>query len=167
MLEKNEDFKVIDDYLSIDEYKKTWEFVQQADYHPGEKDHHDSYPIGMVAELKTDNAATFRLFPRTVNGAHLTRCYINYYSQGEVSAFHTDHDDPDSYTLLYYPCPTYSLDEGGTTELYIGNHITGIQSVANRLLIFKSTITHRATPFKSHQRFTIAFKYQKYADTGY
>ena len=35
MIEKNEDFKVIDDYLSIDEYRKTWEFVQRADYHPG------------------------------------------------------------------------------------------------------------------------------------
>ena len=66
MLDKNENFKVIDDYLSIDEYKKTWEYVQRADYHPGEKDHHDSYPIGMVAELMVDNAATFKLFPRTI-----------------------------------------------------------------------------------------------------
>ena len=53
MIEKNEEFKVIDDYLSIEDYKLTWDFVHRANYQPGEKDHHESYPIGMVAELSS------------------------------------------------------------------------------------------------------------------
>ena len=68
--------------------------------------------------------------------------------------------------MLYYPCPTYELDEGGETQLIINDEILGVRSKTNRLLIFKSDIVHRATPFKSHQRYTVALKYTNVEDTG-
>ena len=167
MLQPNEQYKIIDDFLSIDEYENCWEYVSKiAHYQAGEKDHTESYQVGMVSELSCEHGNTFKLFPKQINGSILSRMYINYYSPRELSAFHIDHNDPNAYTLLYYPCPTYHLDEGGTTELIINDEIVGVRSVTNRLLAFKSNITHRATPFKSHQRYTVALKYTNQIDTG-
>ena len=43
MIEKNEKYKIIDDYLSIEEYEMCWKYVSSvATYQPGEKDHHNS-----------------------------------------------------------------------------------------------------------------------------
>ena len=166
MLKKDEQYKIIDDYLSIEEYKNCWDYVLNAPYKAGEKDHHNSNPVGMVHELGVDLDSLFRLFPRTINNEPLSRAYINYYSPSELSSFHIDHDSPDAVTLLYYPCPTYHLDEGGATELIIDDEILGVRSIANRLLAFKSNTTHRATPFKTYQRWTVALKYTTYPDTG-
>ena len=167
MIGKNEQYKIIDDYLSIEEYENCWDFVSTvATYQPGEKDHHNSYPIGMVSELNCEHGNTFKLFPKHIHGSKLNRMYVNFYSPRELSAFHIDSADPDAYTLLYYPCPTYAPDEGGTTELEMDGEILGVRSVANRLLIFKSDIPHRATPFKSYQRYTIALKYTNVIDRG-
>jgi len=168
MLEKNEKYKIIDDYLSIDEYQDCWDFVRNvATYSAGEKDHHESDFIGMVCELDLNHYKTFAIFPPSIGGSRLNRLYINYYSQREISAFHIDSDDPDAYTALYYPCPTYDLDEGGETQLIIDDEIVGVRSKCNRLLVFRSTIVHRATPFKSHQRWTVALKYTNHPDTGW
>ena len=54
-----------------------------------------------------------------------------------------------------------------TAQLIINDEILGVRSKTNRLLIFKSDIMHRATPFKTHQRYTVALKYTNHADTGY
>ena len=167
MIGKNEQYKIIDDYLSIEEYENCWQFVSKvATYQPGEKDHHNSYPIGMVSELSVEHGNTFMLFPKHMHGSKLSRMYVNYYSPRELSVFHIDSADPNAYTLLYYPCPSYGPDEGGTTELSIDGEILGVRSVANRLLIFKSNIPHRATPFRSHQRYTFALKYTNVKDIG-
>ena len=168
MIEKDEQYKIIDDFLSIEEYENCWDYVQNvATYQAGEKDHHFSYKIGMVHELNTQYGETFKLFPKHIHGSKLQRAYINFYAPREISAFHTDSHDPDAYTMLYYPCPTYELDEGGETQLIINDEIFGVRSKTNRLLIFKSDIMHRATPFKTHQRYTVALKYTNHADTGY
>ena len=153
---KNEQYKIIDNYLTVEQYRETWNFVKNANYKAGEVDYEGSYPIGMVAELPLDNS----LFPKQINNNSLSRSYINYYGPRELSAFHIDNDDSTAVTLLYYPCPTYDLNEGGATELIINKQILGVLPIANRLLAFKSNILHRATPFKSHQRWTIAFKYE-------
>ena len=168
MIEKNEEYKIIDDFLSIEEYESSWDYVQNvATYQAGEKDHHFSYKIGMVSELSTEYGQTFKLFPAQVHGSRLQRAYINFYAPREISAFHTDSHDRNAYTMLYYPCPTYELDEGGETQLIINDEILGVRSKSNRLLIFKSDIMHRATPFRSHQRYTVALKYTNLVDTGY
>ena len=174
MLDKKEQYKIYDDYLSIQNYQMIWEFVKDAPYKHGEVDYQGSYPIGMVHELDVNESFGFPTevdgidyshinfpFPRQVNGCPLSRAYINYYGPRELAVFHIDDKDDDSVTLLYYPCPTLSYDEGGTTELMLDNQIVGIRSIANRLLVMKANILHRSTPFKSHPRFTIALKYNK------
>ena len=61
--------------------------------------------------------------------------------------------------------------EGGQMPLFrrlpkrgfnpINRNIVGVRSIANRMLAFKSNILHRSTPFKTHPRWTLAFKYDK------
>ena len=138
MLDKKEQYKIYDDYLSIQNYQMIWEFVKDAPYKHGEVDYQGSYPIGMVHELDVNESFGFPTevdgidyshinfpFPRQVNGCPLSRAYINYYGPRELAVFHIDDKDDDSVTLLYYPCPTLSYDEGGTTELMLDNQIVG------------------------------------------
>ena len=159
MLKKDEQYKIIDDYLSISNYEQIRNYVQDATYKHGEVDYVGSYSIGMVHELPINKELNF---PTHINNYPLVRAYINFYSPRELAVFHVDADDPQSTTLLYYPCPTYELNEGGATELVINNNIVGVRSIANRLLAFKSNILHRSTPFKSYPRWTIALKYNEF-----
>ena len=159
MLKPNEQYKIYDDYLSIGNYEYIRNYVQDAPYKHGEVDYIGSYSIGMVHELPLDNDFGF---PQHINGYPLVRAYVNFYGPRELAVFHVDADDPKSTTLLYYPCPTYELDEGGATELIINRNIVGVRSIANRLLAFKSNILHRSTPFTNYPRWTIALKYNKF-----
>ena len=78
MIEKNEQYKIIDDYLSIEEYENCWDYVQNvATYQAGEKDHHFSYKIGMVHELNIDYGETFKLFPKQIHGSILNLSLIH------------------------------------------------------------------------------------------
>ena len=158
-LKENEQYKIIDDFLSKTDYGVYWNFTQKANYTVGEVDYPNSVPVGMVSELATDHPLIQNLFPKVITGCTLNRLFLNYYGPRDLSYFHYDHYLPEATTLLYYPCPTYSPDEGGATELMIDDNIVGIRSIANRLLIFRANILHRATPFKSYQRYTYAFKY--------
>ena len=152
-----EQYKIIDHYLSRDEWTYWWDYVQYvATYKAGEKDHEFADEVGMVHELDINNLNTF---PKNIYGSKLHRAYINCYAPRELAYFHEDSEDPDAYTMLYYPCPEYDIDEGGATELILDNKIVGIMSKPNRLLTFKSNVTHRATPFNSFQRYTVALKY--------
>ena len=158
-LKENEQYKVIDDFLSIEDYQSYWKFTQQATYTVGEVDYPNGAPVGMISELATDHHLVHNIFPKVIRGCTLNRLFLNYYGPRDLSYFHTDHQLSKATTLIYYPCPTYSLDEGGETQLLINDNVIGIRSIANRLLIFKANILHRATPFTSYQRFTYAFKY--------
>ena len=123
----------------------------------------------IVGETATDKAVSNlditdpqlkQLFPTEIEGKKLWRAYINYYAPNEPgNIFHRDSEKPDDMTLLYYPCPTYDINEGGATELIICNEILGVRYTANRCLFFKSNILHRATSFQTKQRFTFALKY--------
>ena len=158
MLKKNEQYKIVDNFLSVKEYQDTWNFIQNADYKVGGTEHENGVPVGMTSELAI-HANPF--FPKQVNGIPLYRINVNYYGPRETTVFHYDNNDPEAITLVYFPCPTYGLDEGGHVELVIDKEIVGVRSVTNRLLAYKSNILHRATPFNTHQRFTLALKYSR------
>lgn len=163
-MDLKENYKVIDNYLSIAQFQFAWTATQSTQYHVGELDHDGAEPVGMTANFDPQVFVPYadfdtELFPEAVNGQPKQRTYINYYGPNEGSSFHVDHDDPEAITILYYPCPLHPLNEGGATELLINDEIVGIRSKPNRLLVFKSNILHRATPFKTKPRFTIATKY--------
>ena len=160
-------YKIIDNYLSISDYQLIWNTVKTAPFFAYEKykdgtveeasassiNRGAEQPVGMTSNLGTD------LFPMKMYNAIQQRCYFNYYGPSEWAHFHTDDDDPESLTLIYYPCPTYPIDEGGCTELLIDDEIVGIRPLCNRALVFKANILHRATPYKTKARYTVAVKY--------
>ena len=158
-LKENEQYKIIDNFLSKSDYENYWNFTQKTTYTVGEADYPNGAPVGMVSELALDHPLIHNLFPKVITGCPLNRLFLNYFGPRELSGFHYDHYVPEATTLLYYPCPTYEPDEGGATELMINDNLVGIRSIANRLLLFRANILHRATPFKSYQRYTYAFKY--------
>ena len=90
-----------------------------------------------------------------------TKCYkqtINIFIPNENPYFHVDSKDL-SYTCLYYPNLSYSLDEGGETQFLINNEIRGILPKPNSLVVFDGRIEHKATSFRTQHRFTYAIKY--------
>ena len=85
---------------------------------------------------------------------------INYFAPREVPYFHVDADEGS--TAIYYPNDFYDENEGGETQLFGPDDlIYGVKPRPNRLLIFNSNITHRATSYRSKTRFTIAIKFNK------
>ena len=149
-------YKIIDNYLSISDYQRLWDTVRNAPYtsmFPASAVDGSLLPVGMTSNLQTD------LFPTSFGNAKLERCYINYYGPSEWAHFHIDDEDDESLTLLYYPTPNYPIDEGGCTEFLIDDEIVGVRPICNRAVIFKGNIYHRAAPFKTKARYTVALKY--------
>ena len=150
-------YRIIDDYLPVDVYEAIQNHCRSTSYTINEADITGVTPeIKAVSELDIHKLPDF---PEQLGGQELNRAYINYYTPNETSHFHKDSNKPDSLTLLYYPNPTYDINEGGATELVINDEIVGVRSKANRALIFKSELWHRATPFHTKQRFTVDLKY--------
>lgn len=89
------------------------------------------------------------------------RLYINVFAPREQAYFHTDSEgDSDQWTFLYYPIPDFEweLDEGGWTEFDLDGKVIGVRPLPNSLVRFTSSINHRATPYRTRHRFTIAIK---------
>ena len=100
-------------------------------------------------------------YPKFWDKYQIYRLYINYFAPREQANFHRDCDLPDDQiTLLYYPEHRfdYTMNEGGCTEFYMDDRVIGIPPKANSMSYFTSSILHRATPFRSHSRFTVAAK---------
>lgn len=91
----------------------------------------------------------------------LKKVTINCFAPSENPYFHIDADEGN--TAIYYPHDFYDENEGGETQLVGTNDdfIYGIKPRPNRLVIFDSNIRHRATPFRTKHRFTIAIKFKK------
>tara|TARA_B100000965_G_scaffold67205_1_gene52727 strand:- start:16015 stop:16656 length:642 start_codon:yes stop_codon:yes gene_type:complete len=89
------------------------------------------------------------------------RLYINVFAPNERAYFHNDADEgQDQNTFLYYPIHDwdYDIEESGWTEFYLDKKIIGVPPEWNTTCRFTSQILHRASPFKSYQRFSIAVK---------
>tara|TARA_R100000152_G_C6781741_1_gene216989 strand:- start:3385 stop:4017 length:633 start_codon:yes stop_codon:yes gene_type:complete len=101
-------------------------------------------------------------FPGYWNDFDIYRLYVNVFAPNERAYFHQDADrNQIQNTFLYYPIHDgweYDIEESGWTEFYVDRKIIGVPPEWNTTCRFKSQLLHRATPFKSHQRFSIAVK---------
>ena len=140
-----------ENFLTVDQYKQITDYIYNADYHYTSKDQ------VMVGEL---NDTCLNFFPKEIDGRKYLRHQVNCYTPRSLAVFHVDtNPNEQATTLIYYPCPTYDLDEGGTTEILIDNQIIGVRPICNRVLLFDSGLMHRATPFRSYPRFSVGIKY--------
>ena len=145
--------EVRDDFLSVSQYQYIDDFVRnKAKYRYRYQD------TVMTGELDDEGLS---YFPKEINGRKYVRHQINCYTPRSLAVFHVDlyEEESSCLTLVYYVNPTYELDEGGWTEILLNDEITSIRPVCNRALIFDGGRFHRATPYRSHPRFTVGIKY--------
>ena len=97
----------------------------------------------------------------------ILRSYINVYNMTTHLSAHSDDQQDDTFTFLYYANPIWHPDWGGETVFYDEKQEEIIQSVipkAGRISVFTSTIPHASRPptiSAQQQKFTVAIKARK------
>jgi len=155
---------VYDNLFSKDIQNEVLNYCITALYSYGENDRKDLPPTGMVSEIFSDSPIYSLMIDHTVrflNSGKKSACYrmyVNCFSPGENPYFHVDAKS--GYTFIYYPQFDWSLDDGGEIQFNIDGELYGVFPVSNRLIMFDSTMMHRATSFRDRHRFSIAVKYE-------
>ena len=153
-----------DGFFTETEQKIIEQYCHDARYIYGEHDNPDSTVTGMTHDIP-ETEFVYKLIAKTLHdraeftrNMNLYRMYVNHFAPSEEANFH---NDGEGYTFLYYPhTEEYDLDEGGETQFLLDGNIFGIRAISNRMAVFDGQIPHRATPFRTQHRFTIAIKYE-------
>jgi hypothetical protein len=153
--------QILDNIITKENQKIIYEEIIKYKYYYGEVDRTDTPPTGLVSDLPT-NSLTFKILNFNLNNLlkdnTLYRSYINLFQPNENPYFHTDRET--GKTVLYYAnIEDYKLDEGGETQFYL-DEIKGIRPLPGRVIIFDSNILHKATSFRTYNRYTVALKYE-------
>ena len=93
----------------------------------------------------------------------IKRSYLNFYPANTCdSNYHTDGDLDSDFTVLFMPSETPS-DGSGKFEYVdpMNKTIKHIDYLQNRLIIFKSNISHKGVSFNQSERITLTFKCEK------
>lgn len=153
--------KIIDRFLSKEQFDAVLIYCYGASYQWGEVDARGLPPTGMVHEI-VEAESLYQIFlsmtQKYVPELKLYRMYVNCFAPSENPYFHTD-GGSDNVTFLYYPTESWSLNDGGETQFLVDNEICGVTPVPNRMVYFDANILHRATTFRDRHRFTVAIKY--------
>jgi len=152
-----------DEFFTDTERQVIYKYCVNADYHYGESDNLDYNITGMIHDIP-ETEFVYKMISKTlydrvefIRDMYLYRMYVNCFAPSENANFH---QDGNGYTFLYYPSPEeMDLDEGGETQFLVEDNIYGIRPIPNRMVVFDGMIKHRATPFRSKHRFTVAIKY--------
>jgi len=154
--------EVFDDIFSDIENQRVFKTLINGEYKHGERDTPEYFPTGMVMELTDEtfvNFLTEKIYSckPDLRNKKLERAYVNLFTPNENPNFHIDGE---TITCLFYVMPeNLPLNEGGETQFYADNTITGILPKLKRLVIFDGTILHKASSFRSYPRYTIAIKF--------
>ena len=160
---KDMDIQILDD--KVPNLYPILTALHSLPYYYGERDNSITPPTGMVFTF----AETDTLYTDIINlcyshfsqleGLNPYRVYVNYFSATENSYYHVDNSV--GYTVLIYVNEEVNVDEGGETQFYneVDHSIYGVLPKPGRMVCFDASILHRATPFKSRSRFTIAAKF--------
>lgn len=159
--------EIVDQFLSEDEYYRVESIKYSPNFRYGEYDVHLTTKFmknGMTLDL-TPDYEVYQIFSNKINNnfeiiknLKIYRMYVNCFAPSEWSYYHTDSDDY-GITFLYYINDFWEINDGGETHFLINDEIKGILPIPNRLIMFDSRLLHRATPFKSNHRFSLAVKY--------
>lgn len=81
----------------------------------------------------------------TLKGHRLIRCYANGYPYGSDGSVHTDTNQLNTFTSIYYPHPGWNPDWGGETVFFNYDKTDAIGCVypkPNRMVVFDGRIPH-------------------------
>jgi len=154
--------EVFDNVFNDIENQKVFKAIINGGYKYGERDNLEDLPTGMVMELTDERFSNFlteKIFSckPDLRKKKFQRAYVNLFTPNENPNFH---NDGETITCLFYVMPTeLAINEGGETQFYVDNSITGILPKPKRLVIFDGMILHKATCFRSYPRYTIAIKF--------
>lgn len=154
--------EIVDNFL--EDPNEIIHFCKNSKYTWGHGDKPGKPKTGMVSKLTVDCPEIKKMLEKIFElkpefkTKKIKKIYINCFAPSEQPYFHIDAYS--GTTMLYYVNEKYDIDENGETQ-FLGQDdiIYGIRPKPNRLVIFDSNITHRATSFRSTHRFSIAFKF--------
>lgn len=158
---KTEPFLIRDNYLSNGASKVVHNYCLRANYFYGEEDDWNAPKTGLVHTIPNNNIV-FEILAKAnkenleLDPKDIKRAYINCYAPSEFCYYHQDESEK---TFLYYPLNDSGRNSGGETLFIRDEEIYGVFPKSNRAILFDGKIFHKATPFKSMHRFTIAIKY--------
>jgi len=131
----------------------------------GERDHPSLPPTGMVKRIEPGNAI-YDLIINKINKKFIstlthsvrqTQTYINFFHPKEHAYFHKDGH---CLTYLYYPGDSsYDDDQDGYTIFDYGNITYAEKPIPNTLVRFYGNIRHKASPFRTENRYSVVTKY--------
>lgn len=172
--------EVYDDVCSYDDNVKLYRTLLNGNYEYGEYDMPHHPPTGLISPinqqsqtfiqlleyfLQLDNPSSNNLLSVVQNHSKdlldgrnvLIRPYVNLFLPNERPFFHSDGK---VITSMFYFNPLYDIDEGGETQFFIDDQITGVLPKPSRLVIFDGTVLHRATSFRTKPRITAVIKFK-------
>lgn len=151
--------QILNNFLGEESRQEILEYCKKASYITGEKDRDDTPPCGYVAEftLKSlQNKIQSKFFMLEKN---IERSYVNMFEPSDQPYYHRDGN---VWTFLYYPCEIDHIDEGGETIfLHDDSTMVGVPYAKDRLIKFDGNVMHKATSFRTKNRYTVALKFRK------
>ena len=169
--------KTYDDVLFPLEHEKLLREMFSLQFSYGETDEANTPPSGMVSELNPDQHYIHKILSKPLQeldflkNCYCQRSYVNLYAPNERTFFHHDFTE---YTALYYPGPSWTINDEGETKFFFNTNpfsdviqegsedmpvMISIAPIPNRLTIFKGDVLHCATSFRDNHRFSVAFKF--------
>jgi SM-20-related protein len=164
--------RIIDDLLPADEQRAVQAFLREGGWSYGAyssdelgasrywykhfagyfKDGREARtPEGIEQELRDSAPVVWALWDRlrgsVLAGHALTRCYANAYPVGSEGGLHADSNEPNHFTVIYYPHLKWSPNWAGETVFFNADG-TDINAAAypkpNRIVVFPGRIPHVA-----------------------
>jgi hypothetical protein len=153
---------IYDNLLSEKEQQEIYDFCRSIPYYRGEVDKPGAPFTGLIAPLENKKIID-KLMNRTKNDNKIMeRTYINLFIPNEKPYFHIDNDDPNYKTLLYYVNTEEAdwVDEGGETFFLEKNFKKAVSFLPGRTIVFNADMYHKASSFRTLDRYTIALKFK-------
>ena len=155
-----------DNFLSMEDSDSVYNECQfKTSYFYGERDSYPLPPTGMVKDIKPGNLIydlitkkiNDELIPDIQHSVTEDRSYINMFHPKEFAYFHTDGH---CLTYMYYPGDSsYDDDQDGYTIFDYGNITYAEKPTPNTLVRFYGNIRHKASPFRTENRYSVVTKY--------
>lgn len=143
-------------------YEYAWLYTDLID-----KDYFNSYLNKIIRDKLILCLNTIFKSPIKVLDMKLDRLYGNGMYYGSESSFHTDSDNENAYTFLYFIsdcCNEETADEvGGYFYYKDNNEIKCVEPICNRAIFFNGNILHKGVPFNksvNKLRVSIAWKFK-------
>jgi hypothetical protein len=161
------DIKVFEEVFSDEDSKLIVKKINDSSWKFGHSGVPNAYRVFWFMQLRDDPFFSKHLFDivQFKIGAQcdLKRVFANGQTFGQDGDWHTDSEDKNRYTFVYYVNEEWKRDWGGETAFLLNNKVIGITPKHNNGVFFPATMMHsgRAPSRDSYRlRITVAFHFE-------